>query len=75
MATQGTLPQHFIQEAYHYTFLGVSPVVAYQTMSNMYLLMGRRDMAIQALRKALQEVDDPYLRARILQLEGGAGPR
>jgi len=72
---KGILPQHIIREAYHYTFLGVSPVVAYQTMSNMYLVMGNRDMAVQMLRKALEEVDDPYLRARIQQLEGGAGSR
>jgi hypothetical protein len=69
------LPQHIIRESYHYIFLGVSPAVAYQTMSNMYLVMGNRDKAIQALRDALEEWDDPYLRARIRQLEGGAGSR
>ena len=73
---KGILPQHIIQEVYHYTFLGVSQVVAYQTMSNMYMVMGKRDMAIQALRKGLEESnDDPYLRARLMQLEGGAGSR
>jgi hypothetical protein len=56
-------------------FLGVSPVVAYQTMSNMYLLMGQRDQAIWALRQALQTLDDPYLRARLLQIEGGGRTR
>ena len=50
-------------------------MVAYQTMSNMYLLMGQRDQAIWALRQALETVDDPYLRARLLQLEGGAVTR
>jgi hypothetical protein len=72
---KGILPQHIIRESWHYMFLGVHPVTAYQTMSNMYLIMGKRDMAIQILREALEEVDDPYLRARISQLEGGAGPR
>jgi hypothetical protein len=72
---KGILPQHIIREAYHYMFLGVSPVVAYQTMSNMYMLMGKRDQAIEVLRKALEEVDHPYLRARIIQLEGGGGIR
>jgi len=72
---KGVLPQHIIREAQHYTYLGVSPVVAYQTMSNMYMLMGQRDLAIQMLRKALEEVNDPYLRARLMQLEGGARTR
>jgi len=72
---KGILPQHIIQEAYHYMFLGVSPVVAYQTMSNMFLLLGQRDKAIWALRQALETVDDPYLRARLTQLQGGVGVR
>jgi hypothetical protein len=69
------LPQHIIREAYHYMFLGVSPVTSYQTMSNMFLLLGQRDNAIWALRKALETVDDPYLRARLGQLQGGVGTR
>jgi hypothetical protein len=72
---KGVLPQHIIREAYHYMFLGVSPVVAYQTMSNMYLLLGQRDKAIWALRQALETVDNPYLRARLTQLQGGLGTR
>jgi hypothetical protein len=72
---KGILPQHIIQEAYHYMFLGVSPVVAYQTMSNMFLLLGQRDKATWALRQALETVDDPYLRARLMQLQGGVGVR
>lgn len=72
---KGILPQHIIQESYHYMFLGISPVVAYQTISNMFLLMGQRDKAIWALRQALETVDDPYLRARLLQLQGGVGTR
>jgi hypothetical protein len=72
---KGILPLHIIREAYHYMFLGISPVVAYQTMCNMYLLMGQRDQAIWALRQALQILDDPYLRARLLQIEGGGRTR
>ena len=72
---KGILPRHIIQEAYHYTFLGVSPVVAYQTMSNMYLMMGDRQGAIESLRKGLEEVNDPYLRGRLMQLEQGQGTR
>ncbi|MBP2675447.1 MAG: hypothetical protein H6Q84_2287, partial [Deltaproteobacteria bacterium] len=72
---KGILPRHIIQEANHYTFLGVSPVVAYQTMSNMYLLLGDRQGAIRSLRRALEEVNDPYLRSRLMQLEQGQGPR
>jgi hypothetical protein len=70
---KGDLPRHIIQEAYHYTFLGVSPVVAYQTMSNMYLLLGDRQEAIKSLRRALEKVNDPYLRGRLMQLEQGQG--
>ena len=70
---KGILPRHIIREAYHYTFLGISPVVAYQTMANMYMLLGDRREAIQSLRKALEEVDDPYLRGRLMQLEQGRG--
>ena len=72
---KGILPRHIIQEAYHYIFLGVSPVVAYQTMANMYLLMGDRQGAIESLRRGLEEVNDPYLRGRLMQLQGGVGTR
>jgi hypothetical protein len=73
--SKGILPHHIIREADHYMYLGVSPVIAYQTMSNMYLLMGQRDKAIWALRQALETLDDPYLRARLMQLQGGVGVR
>ena len=66
------LPKHIILEAYHYMFLGVSPVVAYSTMSNMYEMMGDRAAAIDVLRKALAESEEPYLRGRLMQLEGGS---
>lgn len=64
------IPQHIIWEAYHYMFLGVSPVLAYQTMSNMYDTMGNRQAAIESIRKALEYADEPFLRARLRQLEG-----
>ena len=67
---KGILPRHIIQEAYHYTFLGISPVVAYQTMANMYMLMGDRRGAIDSLKNALAEMEDPVLRERLRQLEG-----
>jgi len=66
---KGILPQHIIRESYHYMFLGVSPIVAYQTMSNMYMLMGDRRGAVEVLRNALTETDDPFLRERLRQLE------
>jgi hypothetical protein len=67
---KGILPRHIITEAYHYVFLGVSPVVAYQTMANMYMLLGDRGGAVEVLRKALAESEDPFLRERLRQLEG-----
>jgi len=72
---KGILPRHIIQEAYHYTFLGVSPIVAYQTMANMYLMLGDRKGAIDSLRRGLEEVNDPYMRGRLMQLEQGQGGR
>jgi hypothetical protein len=72
---KGILPRHIIQESYHYTFLGVSPVIAYQTMASMYMLMGDRQEAIQSLRRGLEVVNDPYLRGRLMQLQGGMGAR
>ncbi len=70
---KGILPRHIINEAYHYMFLGISPAMAYQTMANMYVMTGDRAAAIQSLRRALEEVDDPYLRNRLMQLEQGQG--
>jgi hypothetical protein len=72
---KGILPRHIIQEAYHYSFLGVSPVVVYQTMANMYLMMGDRQGAIESLRMGLEKANDPYLRGRLMQLEQGQGSR
>ena len=70
---KGVLPRHIINEAYHYMFLGVSPAMAYQTMASMYLALGDRPGAIQSLRRALEEMDNPYLRERLRQLEQGQG--
>jgi hypothetical protein len=70
----GVLPYHIIREAYHYMFLGISPVVAYQTMSNMYMLLGNRTLAAQMTRNAIAVVDDPMLRARLRQIEQGGPP-
>lgn len=70
------IPQQIIWESFHYMYLGVSPVVAYQTMSNMYLVMGNRQAAIESIRMALAYGDQPFLRARLMQLEreGGRHP-
>jgi hypothetical protein len=68
------LPQHIIWEAYHYMFLGVSPIVAYQTMANMYETMGNRAAAIETLRKALEHDGSEFLRGRLMQLEQGRFP-
>ena len=60
-----------IAESYHYMYLGVSPVMAYANIANMYLIMGKRQEAIDALRKALKEHDAPYLRNMLIKLEQG----
>lgn len=67
------IPRHIISEAYHYMYLGVSPVVAYQTISNMYLALGDRPSAIKALREGLAILDNPYLRNQLMRLEQGSG--
>ena len=56
-------------------FSGSPRSIAYQTMANMYLMLGDREEAIQSLRRGLEEVNDPYLRARLMQLQGGVGTR
>jgi hypothetical protein len=64
-----------IWESYHYMFLGVSPVMAYQNMATMYEIMGNYPMAVQSLKSALREADDPFLRARLMQIEQGSRAR
>jgi hypothetical protein len=63
------IPFHILNEAYHYRFLGVSPVQTYYTMSNMYLVMGQREKAIATLQAGIRETGHPFLRSRLLQLE------
>ncbi len=74
--SKSVLPRHIITESYHYIYLGVSPVIAYQNIINMYLNMGNRQAAIDALRKGVELHDEPYLRSILMQLEqgGGKGP-
>jgi hypothetical protein len=67
------LPRHIIVEAHHYMYLGVSPVVAYQNISTMYQILGDLPAAVQSLKKALETVDAPFLRSRLIQLEQAAG--
>jgi hypothetical protein len=66
--------QQIVWEAYHYMYLGVSPLMAYETMSRMYELMGNQQAAIDSLRKALEIEEVPFLRARLSQLEQGGSP-
>jgi hypothetical protein len=72
---KSALPQHIIRESWHYLALGVSPVVAYSNMANMYLARGDRKGAIDALRQGIAVEDHPMLRARLQQLEGGGPAR
>ena len=67
------LPRQIIAESYHYMYLGVSPLVAYQNISSMYEIMGDRQAAIDTLREALSIRDEPFLRSRLMQLEQGIG--
>jgi predicted Zn-dependent protease len=55
-------------------YLGVSPVVAYANIANMYLSLGKGQEAIDVLRNSLKEHDEPYIRNMLRQLErGGRG--
>jgi hypothetical protein len=70
------IPEQIIQEAYHYMFLGVSPVIGYATIANMYGMLGNRQAAIAALREGLARVSgDPrsaaLLNERLYELQGG----
>jgi len=59
------LLRHVIKEAYHYLFLGVSPIVVYQTMARMYELMGDIPSSKWAWERAIEYVDDPAMKARM----------
>jgi hypothetical protein len=67
------IPRHIIAESRHYMYLGVSPVVAYQNISTMYQILGDLPAAVQSLKKALETVDAPFLRSRLIQLEQAGG--
>jgi hypothetical protein len=69
--SKSVLPQHVIAESYHYMHLGVSPVMAYANITNMYLAMGKRQEAIDVLRKSMKENEKPFLRNMLMQLERG----
>jgi hypothetical protein len=72
--TKAVLPRQIIAESYHYMYLGVSPVVAYQNIATMHQFLGNRQAAIDALREALADREDPLLRNKLMQLElGGIG--
>ncbi|NNG45508.1 MAG: hypothetical protein HKM86_00140 [Deltaproteobacteria bacterium] len=74
--SKSVLPKHVIAESYHYMYLGVSPVMAYANIANMYLTMGKRQEAVDVLRNSLKENDEPYIRNMLMQLEqGGRGNR
>jgi hypothetical protein len=72
---KSVLPRQVIAESYHYMHLGVSPVMAYANIANMYLTMGKKQSAIDALREGLGEVDNPYLRSMLIRLEQAGVPR
>jgi hypothetical protein len=73
--SKSVLPRQIIAESYHYMYLGVSPVMAYANIVNMYMTMGKKQSAIDALRKALGEEDNPYLRSMLTRLEQTGAPR
>ena len=73
--SKSMIPRQIIQEADHYIYLGVSPFQSFQIMSSMYSILGDRQAAIASLRKALEYSDDPLLRERLMQLEGGGTPQ
>jgi|GEM_PF-928210 len=70
---KSVLPKHIIAESYHYMHLGVSPLVAYQNITNMYMLLGNRRAAVDALQKAIEVHDEPHLRNLLRQVEQGDG--
>ncbi len=69
--SKSVLPHHVIAESYHYLYLGVSPVMVYANIANMYMTMGKRQEAIDVLRMSLKENDEPYIRNMLMQLEQG----
>ncbi|MEW6721316.1 MAG: hypothetical protein AB1346_12775 [Thermodesulfobacteriota bacterium] len=72
---KAVIPRHIIAESYHYMFLGVHPAQTYNTVANMYLVLGERDNAIETLRAGVAETGNPFLRNRLLGLERAEIPR
>lgn len=68
------VPRHIITEAFHYKFLGVHPAQVYNTVASMHLVLGERDNAIETLRIGVAETGNPFLRNRLLSLEGPRPP-
>lgn len=62
------IPRHIIMEANHYMFLGVSPAQTYNTIVNMYLVLGEREKAMDVLRQGAEETGNPILRNRLMQM-------
>ena len=62
------IPKHIIDEAFHYSFLGVSPIRTCHTQVSMYLVMGQRDKAIEVLSKGVEETGNPFLRDWLVKL-------
>jgi hypothetical protein len=72
------LAHQIIKESYHYMFLGISPVVAYMTMCDMYEVLGDKNGALDSIRQGIARVgaDSPeakVLNERLFQLQGGGG--
>jgi len=65
---KGIIPGHIILEARHYRYLGVSPAQTYNTIANMYLVMGQRDNAIEVLKEGIDDTGHPFLQNRLMQL-------
>jgi len=62
------IPKHIIDEAFHYSFLGVSPVRTCHTQTRMYLVMGQHEKAIEVLSKGVDETGHPFLWDWLIQL-------
>ena len=73
--SKNVIADHIIQEAWHYLYLGVSPVQTYNTIASMYLIKGQRARAIEVLRRGIEETGNPFLRGRLMQLEQSRAPR
>ena len=53
---------------------GCPPRQTYNTMANMYLVMGQRDNAIEILRKGVEETGNPFLREPADAADAGRAP-